>query len=64
MTHGMETFYKNDKLFYNRLKVLDYNRLKVLENSTAVLAKAAFNDLQALTMRKNGHNEDQDFSQQ
>ena len=40
MTHAMEVLYKNDKCFHNRLKML--------ENTTAVLMKVTFNDLQAL----------------
>ena len=36
----MEVFYKSDKVFHIRLKIL--------ENATAVSAKATFSDLQAL----------------
>ena len=49
MTHAEET-YKNDRLFDNRLKVL--------ENSTVVLARATFNDLQALKTRINYHDDE------
>ena len=49
ITHGMGALYKM-KLFLNRLKVI--------ENSTALLAKATFTDLQAFMIRINGLNKD------
>ena len=37
------------------------NRLEVLENATVEMGKAMFNDLQALKIRINGHDEGLDI---
>ena len=51
MTYAIKALYKNDNRFF-------YNRIKVLENTMAVLAKATFNNLQALQTRINWQDDD------
>ena len=48
----MNALYKNNKL---------QDIQKVLDNTTAVVAKAPFNYLQALRTRINGHDKDLDY---
>ena len=56
VTYAIEALCKNDWFFHNRLKVL--------ENRTLALAKAMFNDLQALKTRINGYDKDLDILNQ
>ena len=52
MIFAVGALYKNKELFHSRLKVLKHR--------TTGLTKVPFNDLQAMGMRKNGHNKDLD----
>ena len=49
-TCAMESLYKSEQLYHNRLKVL--------ENAAAVLVNAAFKDLQEQKTRIDGHDVD------
>ena len=49
MTYAMPALFKNNKHFLGKLR---YSK-----NTTAVLTKVIFNDLQALKTRINGHDE-------
>ena len=50
MTHTMEAPYMVNNLFYSRFHII--------KDTTGVLAKVMFNDLQALKARINKHDED------